>query len=140
MLIPCPACKKQISDTAPACPQCGHTLTAADKEYLVNRASAQNQKIAQTEKSCLAGCLIFILLSIIIGLISYVTTPKTVPNSTGYVSPDDPQVQAASEDLVRRLNTLQADRDAIATRRFGQTYNNIPHEQRMEVDKERRGE
>ena len=28
--IPCPECKKQISDTAESCPKCGHKLTSEE--------------------------------------------------------------------------------------------------------------
>ncbi len=59
-LIPCPECGKEISDKAPACPQCGAPTIAgkkADKKASVaKRANTQGM-----------GCLM-IILSIALGL------------------------------------------------------------------------
>lgn len=41
MLIQCPECNREVSDVATSCPQCGYTLTDADK----TRARQQKEQI-----------------------------------------------------------------------------------------------
>lgn len=40
MLIDCPSCQKKIAETAPACPQCGHTIFVEHPADLPRDATA----------------------------------------------------------------------------------------------------
>jgi hypothetical protein len=50
MLITCPECAKELSDTATTCPHCGYAMTDADRESARTRIQQQNleaQEIAR---------------------------------------------------------------------------------------------
>lgn len=52
-LITCPDCRKEISDSAPRCPNCGRPAVVAEKVHLVEKTS-KNIKGWQA-----GGCLMF---------------------------------------------------------------------------------
>lgn len=49
-LIPCPACEKQISDMAPACPGCGHPAAPTHPSEAAPRPGPAVQTVEQTSK------------------------------------------------------------------------------------------
>ena len=73
MLIPCPACKKQISEAAPACPHCGEPMGRIQRDEGLRQAAQKAQDQQSSEKFCL-GCVAvffgFILLAALIGAIT----------------------------------------------------------------------
>lgn len=65
-LIQCPACKKQVSIEATACPKCGQPITEAVKEEAVKKE--------QKGKRALKGCLwIVVALFVVSGLANLLT-------------------------------------------------------------------
>lgn len=63
----CPECKNDVSDSAAACPSCGHPITKA--------------KDALGKKQGCGGCLFFLgILVLIAGLITFVTARKKANN------------------------------------------------------------
>ena len=84
------------------------------------------------------------VLAVVVVLVAVVCSggcggPSQEANSSrGAVSASDPSVQAAASDLTSRLRELTAERDAIALRFYGKSYEVLNHEQRMRVDEERR--
>lgn len=69
--MPCPACNKQVSLQAEACPQCGHPITDKDRN-----AAVQNGKAGKI------GCMLIILL---VAGYFFFTSPS---------EPDTPQAMA----------------------------------------------
>jgi hypothetical protein len=61
-LITCPECKKKVSDTAAACPNCGFQLTPA-------KVSEIKGKEQQAQKTAGIGCLVVIAIFFILYLI-----------------------------------------------------------------------
>jgi hypothetical protein len=61
-LIPCPECKKKISDNADSCPNCGYQLTP-EKVAEIKTKRQQAQKFRGI--GCLAVILIFVILYMI---------------------------------------------------------------------------
>jgi hypothetical protein len=66
-LIICPECKKQFSDTADACPNCGYVNKA---KLLAKAAEIQAAKSAQERKVAL-GCLTFIGILVLWGVAAH---------------------------------------------------------------------
>jgi hypothetical protein len=71
-LLPCPECKKKISETAGQCPHCGYQLTAD-----VIAKSKENQ--ARSKKYAGIGCLGLIVLMIIISMLGKDSTDNKPP-------------------------------------------------------------
>lgn len=63
-LIPCPACDKQISEMAPACPGCGHPAAALDHPHFFTHqhSAIPVQTIEQTSKKYKFGQLVGVCL------------------------------------------------------------------------------
>jgi hypothetical protein len=66
MLISCPECKKQISDHAEACPECGYPLGEAELQE-IHKQAEKEQKLTN---GCGVGCLLVIALLVVIGSFS----------------------------------------------------------------------
>jgi DNA-directed RNA polymerase subunit RPC12/RpoP len=66
-LIKCPECKKEISDTTQACPNCGYDL----------KASKRKLDQAKAAKGCGQGCGIGCLVIFVIAVIIALTTGPT---------------------------------------------------------------
>lgn len=64
MLIPCPECKKEVSDAAPTCPHCGHPLNVATDKGEPVPVSATKSKAP-----------IFLILAVI-ALVLSLSTPR----------------------------------------------------------------
>ena len=56
--IPCPECKRQISETAESCPKCGHKMTA---EAVTMAKKRQRDFLI----ACLVVCAIFVIIPIL---------------------------------------------------------------------------
>jgi zinc-ribbon domain len=76
-LIPCPECKKNISESAVNCPNCGYQLTS-------EKIAEIKQKEPQVQKGCSSGCLSVIAISVIsvtflsvVGLITQSNSPSS---------------------------------------------------------------
>ncbi len=68
--ISCPECKRQISETAEACPKCGYKLTPEE-------ASEIKKKEKDTQKAVAIGCLVVFLLPVFIVMCSkLLETPR----------------------------------------------------------------
>ena len=70
-LIPCPECKTEISDTAPACPRCGHAL----RSPVTIQQTGRRYKAAQ-----LAGVILALA-----GVIALTTAPHTIVGVLGVI-------------------------------------------------------
>lgn len=76
-LIKCPECQKEISDTAPSCPNCGYVLSNTSKEDIVKITPTKIQEIQPNKVNgilyiTMGVCSIFVglfLLTIIIGIL-----------------------------------------------------------------------
>lgn len=64
VLVPCPECKKQISDTSDSCPQCGYKLTP-EKLAEIKKKEKQNLKVGSI--GCLAILAILAILFVAMG-------------------------------------------------------------------------
>ena len=63
--IPCPECKKQISETAESCPKCGYKLTPEEAK-----------KIKQKTQNMQMGCVIVSGIAIFIAMLSVFSTSR----------------------------------------------------------------
>ena len=59
-LINCPECGKQVSDTAPTCPNCGYDLSKANKDFkpVIMPLSEPSIKELRKVPTVIFGCLI----------------------------------------------------------------------------------
>jgi hypothetical protein len=64
-LIACPECKKQISDSAGNCPNCGYQITP-------EKVAEIKEKLQQQKKNVKMGCLSLIVILFVIGFINVV--------------------------------------------------------------------
>jgi RNA polymerase subunit RPABC4/transcription elongation factor Spt4 len=70
-MIPCPECKKEISETADTCPNCGYQLTP-------EKIADIKKEEQQIQKGCGIGCLSVIVIFVILYMIdSFSSEPKT---------------------------------------------------------------
>lgn len=114
-LTTCPECKKEISDTAAACPNCGYDLKAS-------KTKSEEAKASKTvAKGCGTGCLVIVLIAIGFTLVTTLTTRNTptvhraktgetatirTPNGgEGYV--------AVSKEAFDRMTTLAMAKDNL---------------------------
>ena len=67
--ISCPECKRQISETAEACPKCGYKLTPEE-------AAEVKKKEKDTQKAIAIGCLVVFLFPVLIVMCSQLS-PKS---------------------------------------------------------------
>ena len=68
-LINCPECKKEISDMAKICPNCGYPISSQTTQPVVTNpcetsASSQQQTNEQKSKNLNIGCLVSILVPV----------------------------------------------------------------------------
>ena len=71
--IPCPECKKQISDTAGSCQKCGHKLTSEEV--------AKIKKEQQTLQRFGIGCLILLILVLLVVIIGSIQNKSKTSSS-----------------------------------------------------------
>ena len=80
-LIECPECKKQISDTAPACPQCGAPIASS-----ISLLSATTETIKRRSSSW--PYFLLVLLVLIVGISFWFwrasTNNRSAPPSAGF--------------------------------------------------------
>ena len=57
-LIPCPACKREVSPEAPTCPGCGHKLREREMGFLESSATCVVQ-----------GVIVAILIPVIVAVV-----------------------------------------------------------------------
>ncbi len=122
-IIPCPACKKSISDAAEACPKCGHPISEQDRE-------AGRSKANKRSMGCAVAMLIILVLAII-GNMGSKDKAKQEPaaNTAAKQSQpvqgatDKPTFRFTSEDIVERFNQAAREMDfphhAVITKRSG---------------------
>lgn len=102
-LIICPECKKQISDSASSCPNCGYQLTA-EKVDAIKKVEQQNQK------GCAIGCLSILAIFFIIFLIGLFSSES--PNNSSNISTTSPEksVWEQNQDLAHELDRMDKAR------------------------------
>ena len=66
-LIKCPECKKKVSDQTNQCPNCGRTITDADKELAIE----QNKKSKKHKKIALIVIIVMLLAGVAGGVTYY---------------------------------------------------------------------
>jgi hypothetical protein len=98
-LIPCPACKKPVSESAPACPQCGLPLTAevveTQKRNESERVEAEQKAAAQFGLGC--GVIILFVLGLFISAMW----------SSNAGIPSSPQHLDTTDEHLRTLPSLR---------------------------------
>lgn len=101
-MIPCPACKKKISDAAEACPKCGQPITEQDRE-------AGRAKVKKGQMGCGLALLAVVILAVIGNLSS--TDKKNAGQTAAPAAKQEQAIQAAAptfaytaEDIVERFN------------------------------------
>jgi zinc ribbon protein len=70
-LISCPACSKQVSERAPACPHCGHPIAGPAPE--APQVIIHQQQAPRSQRGC-GGGLVFLLL-VVAGIVAAGTKP-----------------------------------------------------------------
>ncbi|MCF6175943.1 MAG: formylglycine-generating enzyme family protein [Victivallaceae bacterium] len=73
-LIPCPECKKKMSNTIESCPSCGYKPTKKEKEELSGCANI-------AASGCAAGCLIIIVIFVIVFIVGLFTSDSKKTNT-----------------------------------------------------------
>lgn len=68
-MINCPECGKEISDKAPACPNCGHPLKMADPTSKMQSGPAKSAKKPKKKGSCIGGIIVIIAIVAVIAAI-----------------------------------------------------------------------
>ena len=100
-LIPCPECKKQISDTADKCPSCGYIITA-------EKIAEIKQTKAKSQNKAAMGCLVVVVLIIgfffVLFLIDEFNLSKKPPREAVYNSESDGSVWEVKLWLKQHLN------------------------------------
>lgn len=86
-MIPCPACKKKISEEATACPKCGQPITEEA------RAEAL-KKVVQEKKAGRIGCGVILLVLVILGAIGSQQDKKAPPRPAAQTTAQAPTVSA----------------------------------------------
>jgi DNA-directed RNA polymerase subunit RPC12/RpoP len=81
-LIKCPECKREISDRAASCPQCGHPMLVAAPPIIPRSApeqvpQVQNASIKKRSSTFGGGCLIQ-LVGVVCLLLAVVTAPTII--------------------------------------------------------------
>jgi len=90
MLINCPECKKEVSETADKCTSCGFILTPEKIEEIKNISKVEKEKKEKNEKNVAKGCggclyviaAIFILVGLAIGI-----TDRSVNYEDKWINP-----------------------------------------------------
>lgn len=69
-MITCPECKKEMSETADSCPNCGYQLTA-------EKVVEIKKKEQQAQKGCGIGCLLIIIIIVVLYMVSSFSSDPT---------------------------------------------------------------
>lgn len=102
-LINCPECKKRISDTVTACPQCGYAITPEVLNKVKN-----SRKIGKTIG---IGCSIFILVIMALCLIGYLTLKPSLVTGNKVQNKEitnETDIFKGSDNFYYSLNTYKA--------------------------------
>lgn len=103
-LITCPECKKQISDSASSCPNCGYQLT-------VEKIGAIKKAEQQTQKGCAIGCLSIFAIFFVLFLIGLFSSGS--PNNSSNISSTpkpEKSVWEQNQDLAREMDRMDKAR------------------------------
>ncbi|WP_143337399.1 zinc ribbon domain-containing protein [Humidesulfovibrio mexicanus] len=101
-MIPCPACKKKISDAAEACPKCGQPITEQDRE-------AGRAKVKKGQMGCGLALLAVVVL-VVIGNLGSTDKKSTEQAATPtaeqeqVVEATTPTLAYTAEAIVERFN------------------------------------
>ncbi|WP_411337184.1 DUF4352 domain-containing protein [Ruminococcus gauvreauii] len=98
-MINCPECGKEISDKAPACPNCGHPLKKADP---VKSGPAQSAKKPKKKGSCIGGLIIVVAVIIVIAVVGGGDKKAKKVDSTKEGVPTENTDQTAKEDTIEK--------------------------------------
>lgn len=96
-MIPCPTCKKKISDAAESCPKCGQPITEQDRE-------AGRMKAKKTRVGCGFALLFVVILSIIGNLSS--EDKNSAKQAAAPVANQDQVAEAAPPTLTYTAETV----------------------------------
>lgn len=75
VLISCPECKKQISETAESCPECGYALTPEEIETIKEKEKAK--KHMQLQIGCGVPALIVAIVTLLVVISPMFKKPST---------------------------------------------------------------
>lgn len=99
MLITCPECTKQISDSVSNCPNCGYQLTA-------ERVAT----IKKVEKGFAIVCLAVLVVFLIIFLIDIFSSKSPNNNSSVSATSSEKSVWEQNQDFARELDRMEKAR------------------------------
>jgi hypothetical protein len=103
-LIPCPECNKSVSDSAPACPQCGSPLTVEVVEAQKRKESERLETERKLQLGCQLGC--GAILFLVFGFVLFAMWSANASRSSS------PQHLDTTDEHLRSLPSLRGYTDA----------------------------
>lgn len=110
-IINCPECGKEISDKAPACPNCGHPLKKADP---VKSGPAQSAKKSKKKGSCIGGLIVIIAIVVIVAAIGSGGDKEKKQKTSSANSAAEATEESQKEDQPQE-EILEIDPDTLLT-------------------------